>query len=164
VLERILTGYYGVDAKTARRAAALAQGSIVRARELTEKFDDSSREAALAFVEGLAKGGDAWAVGQGLASGRGANRAAVARFLDEVSLVFRDLMAGEKSLYVNADLAARLDRLVPAWPPATLPGAIDSIYRARREIFASNTTIDATLAGLFLSLRRRAADRPPRRR
>jgi len=163
VLERVLRDYYHSDEKLARRAAAMAQGSLVRARQLTEQFDDSDREAALSFVEHLAKSDEAWAVGQGLASGRGANRESVARFLDEVSLVFRDIMAGDKSLYINADLAPRLSRLSKAWPASHVPGAIHAIYRARHDIFVRNTTIDATLAGLFLSLRRRALGQTGRR-
>ncbi len=157
VVERILRGYYGADAKAARRAAALALGSVTRARDLLESGDDSEREAAVAFVEALASHDAAWALEQALSMGRGANREAVGRFLDDVAVILRDVMAGSDAPRINADLAARLDRLSPAWPTARIPALISAIDRARREITVNNATIDATLAGLFLELARARA-------
>jgi DNA polymerase-3 subunit delta' len=154
VIENILTGYYDADAKTAHRAAAMAQGSIVRAREMVESFDDNERDAAAAFVAGLSKEGEAWAIGQALVMGRGANREGVARFLDEVSLVFRDIMTGDPELYVNRDIAESLEKLSERWPQGRLPGVIDRIARARGDILLGNAAIDAALAECFLDVRR----------
>jgi len=154
-IENILTSYYDADAKTARRAAAMAQGSIVRAREMVESFDDSERDAAAAFVAGLTKEGESWAIGQALLMGRGANREGVGRFLDEVSLIFRDIMTGDPELHVNRDLSKQLEKLAAHWPQAQLPGVIDRFARARGDILLGNAAIDAALADCFLEVHRR---------
>ncbi len=157
VVERVLCEYYGADAKSARRAAALALGSVTRARDLLERGDDSEREAAVALVEGLATHEASWAVAQGLAMGRGANREAVGRLLADVTVVLRDVLGGAEAPRINADLADRLDRIEGRWPKRRIPALIDAIDRARREIVVNNATIDATLSLLLLELARARA-------
>jgi DNA polymerase-3 subunit delta' len=154
VVEQVLTSYYAADAETARRAAAMSQGSIERARALVESFDDNERDAAAAFVEGMTKGGRAWALGQALAMGRGANREGVARFLDEVAVMFRDIMAGDPDLYINRDIASRIDAIAASWDRGTVPQVIDRIAIARNQILLANASVDSTLADLFLDLKR----------
>jgi DNA polymerase-3 subunit delta' len=154
VVERVLAGYYGAAAGDARRAAALSHGSITRARAVLEAQDEGEREVAAAFVEGLAGEGEAWAIGRALALGRGANREGVARFLDEVALLFRDVMAGEERLLVNKDMAARLAPLRGRWKRSALPGIIDRIGESRGRILLANASIDSTLADLFLAIHR----------
>ena len=152
VIEQVLTEYYGVDKKTARRSAAMAQGSITRARERTESFDDSERDAAAAFVAGLTKEGETWAVGQALVIGRGANRDGVARFLDEVTLIFRDMMSGDAALHINRDISTELESMAARWNRRQLPGVIDRIAQTRGEILIYNAAIDAALAECFLEI------------
>jgi len=154
VVERVLADYYGVAAEAARRAAALSHGSLTRARDILEAQEGGERETAAAFVEGLAGHGEAWALGRALALGRGANRESVARFLDEVALLFRDVMAGDERLVVNKDMAARLVPLGRRWSRGVLPDVIDRIGEARGRILLANASVDSTLAELFLGIHR----------
>jgi DNA polymerase-3 subunit delta' len=149
----VLTDYYGIDSQTASRAAKLSQGNILRARALAESFDDTDRQAATAFVVGLCGAPESWVIGQALQIGRGSNRDSVARYLHELSIVFRDVMAGDEDLYVNAENAAAINKLAAAWDRKRLPGVIDRIARARHEVLVRNLNIDATLTDLFRDLR-----------
>jgi DNA polymerase III delta' subunit len=153
-VEHVLSDYYGVDADTASRAAKLSQGSIQRARALVESFDDADRQSAATFVVALSDGTESWAIGQALAAGRGTNRDAVARYLHELSVAFRDVMTGDRRLFVNSENADELENLIGRWDRKTLPRMVDRIARARHEILVRNMNIDATLVSLFLDLRR----------
>jgi DNA polymerase-3 subunit delta' len=153
-VERVLTGYYGVDGETARRAAKLSQGNLQRACALVESFDDADRQTAAAFVTGLPGATDSWVIGQALAVGQSTNRDAVARYLHELSVTFRDVMGGDEELFVNTENAAALKKLIGKWERKNLPGMIDRISRARYEILVRNMNIDATLVSLFLDLHR----------
>jgi DNA polymerase III delta prime subunit len=155
-VERLLIDYYQIDAKTARRAAKLSQGNLQRARALSQSFDDAERQSAAAFVVELPGAKESWVIGQALTVGRSANRDAVARYLHELSVTFRDVMAGEKSLMINSEHAAALDEAAGAWERKRLPAMIDRVARARYEILVRNMNIDATLVSLFLDLRREA--------
>jgi DNA polymerase-3 subunit delta' len=154
VVESVLREYYGVDAATARRAAALAQGSITRAAALAESFDDSERKHAAALVAGLTVESESWAISQALEAGKGSNREGVARFLDEVALVFRDLMVGDPELFVNREFTAELEKIAGGWPRRSLPAVIDRIGRARAEILLGNMHIDSTLTRLMIDIHR----------
>lgn len=154
VVEAVLRDYYGVDAKTAQRAAALSQGSITRAAALAESSDDSERREAAALVAGLTVEPESWAVSQALEVGKGSNREGVARFLDHMALVFRDVMAGDPALFVNRDFAAELEKIAGGWRTRNLPGVIDRIGKARAEILLGNMHIDSTLTRLMLDIRR----------
>jgi DNA polymerase-3 subunit delta' len=153
-VERVLVDYYGVDGKTARRAAKLSQGNLQRARALVESSDDVDRRTAAAFAIELPKASESWVIGQAMDVGRTSNRDAVARYLHELSVVFRDVMSGDESLFINSDNAAELQKLVSKCERKQLPGMIDRIARARHEILVRNMNIDATLVSLFLDLLR----------
>jgi DNA polymerase-3 subunit delta' len=154
VVERVLKDYYGVDTRVAKRAAALSQGSINRAAQLAESFDDDERQQAAAVAAGLTVEAESWAIGQALMAGKGSNREGVARFLDELSLVFRDVMAGDPELYVNQELTKQIGGMAKRWDRAALPGVIEKIAQARAEILLGNMNIDATLTRLFLDIHR----------
>ena len=153
-LERVLVQYYGVEPERARRAALLSQGSLDRARGLIESLDQEEREAAVAFAAGLPDATESWVIGQALAMSRGGNREGVARFLHELSLVFRDVMAGDRELLLNRDNAESLGVLARRWDRKRLPSAIDRITRARYEVLVRNMNIDAAMVALFRDLRR----------
>jgi DNA polymerase III subunit delta' len=154
ILEKILTGYYQADATTAKRAAALAQGSIMRARALLEHADFADRDTALGLVNGLAKQPESWVFSQALIGARGANRESVARVLDEMAVIFRDAMSGDASLYVNADVEKDIERVGAVWGREKLPRAIESVLETRAQVFLANANIDGALADLFLKLKR----------
>jgi DNA polymerase-3 subunit delta' len=153
-VERVLVDYYHIDGETARRAAKLSQGNLQRARSLSQSFDDDDSQAAAAFVTALSGAKESWVVGQALTVGRGGNRDGVARYLHELAVAFRDVMAGEQSLMINSEHASALGKAAAAWDRRRLPGVIDRISRARYEILVRNMNIDATLVNLFLSLHR----------
>jgi DNA polymerase-3 subunit delta' len=154
VVADILKNYYATGEEDARRAAALAQGSMARARDLVESFDDSDRQSAAAFVEGITRSPESWVIGSALTVARGSNRETVAHFLDDVALVFRDVMAGDRSLYINGDMEAALDKLGGRWSKSVLPEVISRIAGARTQILFANTNVDATLTELFLDISR----------
>lgn len=154
VLERILTSYYEADPQTAKRAAALAQGSITRARALLEGSDTAERDTALGLVSGLAKQPESWALSQALIGARGAKRESVARVLDEMAIILRDAMTADPSLYVNADVAKDIERVGATWGREKLPKAIESVLETRAQVFLANANIDGALAELFLKLKR----------
>lgn len=153
-IEKVLVDYYGVEAEPARRAAALAQGNIRRAISLVEARDDSEHEAAAAFVAGLLDQPESWVIGQAAAVSRGSNREAVARYLHEMSLIFRDIMVADEKLYFNRDKAKMLSAQAARWDRKNLPWVIERISRARHEILNRNLNIDAALVALFLDIRR----------
>lgn len=154
VVESVLGEYYGADRDAARRAATLAQGNVRRARELLESYDDSDQKAAAQLVAGFHEAPDSWLIGQATVIGRGSNRDGVARFLHELSLLFRDIMSGDSALYVNGELEKEIDKEAKRWDRNRLPAIIDSISRARSEILHRNLNIDATLVDLFLNIKR----------
>ncbi len=154
VLEKILTSYYEVEPQKAKRTAALAQGSITRARALLDNADFADRDAALDLVAGLAKQPESWALSQALIGAKGANRESIARVLDEMAAIFRDAMSGDANLYVNSDVANDIQRVAAVWGREKLPRAIDSVLETRAQVFLANANIDGALADLFLKLRR----------
>lgn len=154
VVEGILTGYYGIEARVAVRAAALSQGSVTRAVAMAESFDDAERKQAAALVAGLTVEPESWAIGQALGVGKGTSREGVARFLDEMALVFRDLMAGDPSLYVNREFAKELEKVAAGWERKNLPGVVEKISFARAQILMGNMNIDSTLTRLMLDIHR----------
>jgi DNA polymerase-3 subunit delta' len=154
VLEKILTGYFGVEAAKARRTAALAQGSITRARALLDSADLADRDTALGLVAGIVKEPESWVFSQALIGARGANRESVARVLDEMAVILRDAMTGNAELMVNGDIQKDIERVGANWGRHTLPRAIDMVQETRTQVFFANANIDGALANLFLSLKR----------
>jgi DNA polymerase-3 subunit delta' len=154
VLERILTGYYGVEAGAAKRAAAMAQGSVVRARGMLASADLDDRNAALGLLSGIPKNPESWVFSQALIGARQANRESVARVLDEMSVLLRDAMTEDPALFINADIATDVQRLGAAYGRARLPRAIEMVQDTRNTIYLANANIDGSLADLFLKLKR----------
>jgi DNA polymerase-3 subunit delta' len=154
VLERILGGYCGADPAKARRTAALAQGSITRARALLESADMADRDAALGLVAGIVKQPESWLFTQALVGARNANRESVARVLDEMAVILRDAMTGNAALMVNGDIENEIERVAATWGRDKLPRAIELVHETRGQVFHANANIDGALADLFLKLKR----------
>jgi DNA polymerase-3 subunit delta' len=154
VLEKILTGYYGIDAKAATKAAAMAQGSINRAVAMLETSDQADRDAALGLLSGIVKNPESWVFSQALIGARGANRESVARVLDQMSLVLRDAMTGDPALLINADIPTDVERIGAVYGRTRIPRAIEMVNDTRSAVFFANANIDGALADLFLKLRR----------
>jgi DNA polymerase-3 subunit delta' len=154
VLEKLLSDYYGADAKTAKRAAAMAQGSINRGRAMLDSADLADRDTALGLLAGLAKNPESWAFSQALIGARGANRESVARVLDQMSVVLRDAMAGDPALLMNADVANDIERIGAVYGRSRIPSAIEWVSETRAAVFLANANIDGALADLFLKLKR----------
>ncbi|HET6463564.1 MAG TPA: hypothetical protein VFH33_07170 [Candidatus Krumholzibacteria bacterium] len=154
VIERILTGYYGADAKIAKRAAVMAQGSINRARAQLDSADMADRDTAMGLLIGLKKNPESWAFSQALIGARGANRESVARVLDQMSVLLRDAMTGDPELLINADAEQEVARIGASYGRTRLPQAIEMVNDTRTAVFLANANIDGSLADLFLKLRR----------
>lgn len=154
VVERILMNYYGVEAKAAQKATAMAQGSINRARALLDSADMGDRDTALGLLLGLKKNPESWAFSQALIGARGANRESVARVLDQMSVLLRDAMVGNPELLINADVEQEVARIGAAYGRPRIPRAIEMVNDTRGAVFLANANIDGALADLFLKLRR----------
>jgi DNA polymerase-3 subunit delta' len=154
VLERILTGYYDLEAAAAKKIAAMAQGSITRARALLDSNDQGDRDAALGLLTGLAKNPESWAFSQALIGARGANRESVARVLDQMSVLLRDAMSGDSKLVINADIVQDVERIGAVYGRTRIPRAIEMVNDTRSAVFLANANIDGALADLFLKLKR----------
>jgi len=154
VVEKILTEYYGAEAKVAKRAAAMAQGSINRARAQLESADLGDRDTALGLLAGLAKHPESWVFSQALIGARGANRESVARVLDQMSVVLRDALAGDPALVVNADVLNDIERIGAVYGRNRIPAAIEMVNDTRGAVFFANANIDGALADLFIKLKR----------
>jgi DNA polymerase III subunit delta' len=154
VVERILASYYGVEAKAAQKAAAMAQGSINRARALLDSADMGDRDTAMGLLLGLKKNPESWAFSQALIGARGANRESVARVLDQMSVLLRDAMVGNPELLINADVEQEVARIGAAYGRPRIPRAIEMVNDTRGSVFLANANIDGALADLFLKLQR----------
>jgi DNA polymerase III delta prime subunit len=154
VVESVLTDYYDVDKAQAKRTAAIAQGSITRARAMMENSDLEDRDAALGLVAGIVKQPESWLFSQALIGARGAKRESVARVLDEMAVILRDAMTGNPELIVNGDIPNDIERIAATWGRERLPAAINLVHDARGQIFFGNANIDGALADLFLKLKR----------
>jgi DNA polymerase-3 subunit delta' len=154
VVEKLLRTYYGVEEAAARQAAALSRGSIKDARALASSYDDTGKKEALDLVRKLQEAPEAWLIGKALGMSRGANRDKVALFLHELELYFRDIMAAEESLYFNVDSITEINALRQGWRRKNLPMVLDKISDARDKIIRRNMNVDATLAHLFLDIKR----------
>ncbi len=154
VVEKVLMDHYGIEAKAARRSATLARGSIKRAREIVASYSDAEREAAYDFIAHVIEEPESRIVARALGMSRGASRDGAALFLHELSLAFRDIMSGDKTLYVNQDQAGFVSSQASRWDRRTLPWILDRISGTRRGILHRNLNIDAALVDLFLAIKR----------
>ena len=154
VIETTLREYYGIEADAARRAAALARGSIQQARQYAAEYDNEEKRAAAELVLQLDDIPPPQLIGRAMAISRGSNRDRVARFLHELELVFRDIMTGDESLYFNLEYANEIGSLAARWDRKRIPGILERIRAARDNVLRRNMNIDATLANLFLAIKR----------
>jgi len=154
VVERVLTFYYGVDAKMAGRAAGLAQGNIKRAKELSFSYDDKEKQAAYDLLAQVRDDPESRVIERAIAYGRGASRDSAALVLHELSLAYRDMMCAEETLFINRDQAAFLTQQIPLWDRKKLPWILGRISSARDGILQRNLNIEATFVDLFLAIKR----------
>ncbi|MBI4720844.1 MAG: hypothetical protein HY770_06415 [Chitinivibrionia bacterium] len=154
VIESVLTGYHGIPAAAARQAAALARGSITQALRLAADYDGSAKQAAAELAQAIGKTSESRLIKSALETARGASRDGVALFLHELELVFRDIMAGDEALNFNAADKDAIAALAKQWDRKRIPGILDAIGRARDDILRRNLNMDATLAHLFLAIKR----------
>lgn len=154
VVEAILRDYYGVKPDVAAKAAALSQGSILRAREITSGHDDDDRQNVCGILGRIQDAPEAWVVGKALTVARGGNRDAVARFLHEMAVALRDLMTGDPTLFINQDEKTTLTRMATLWDAKRLPSVVERVVDTRDGILRRNLNMDAALVDLFLAIRR----------
>jgi DNA polymerase-3 subunit delta' len=154
VIEAVLKGYYGVPAAAARQAAALARGSITQARQLAADHDGSARQAAAELAHTMKKTSESRLIKTALDMARGASRDGIALFLHELELMFRDIMAADEALYFNAADKDAITVLTTEWNRKHIPAILDAISGARDDVLRRNMNIDATLAHLFLAIKR----------
>jgi DNA polymerase-3 subunit delta' len=153
VVKRILVEYYGVSRETAEAVASLSRGDIRRARQLASDADGDARERAFNLLSNLTDEPDSWVVEQAVAIARSTNRDSAARFLDDLAVAFRDVMARDETLFVNRDRREILAGQVARWNRKNLPRIIDRIIVARDGILKRNLNIDAALVDLLLEIK-----------
>jgi DNA polymerase III gamma/tau subunit len=153
VIRRFLTDYYGFSGDVVSKAAELAQGSIRRARDIAEESDDIERAAVYELLERLSGAPESWLIGKALALSRGRNRDAVARFLHEFSLAYRDIMSADEKLFINQDQKSLLSAQKDAWDPKQATFILDRIMETRDRIHRRNANMDAALVDLFLEIK-----------
>jgi DNA polymerase-3 subunit delta' len=153
VIHEVLARYYGLTDDAAATAAALSRGDIRRAKEIAGEYDDSERKIVYDFLLKIKDAPDSWAVESALGVSRTTNRDGAARFLDELATAYRDIMAGDESLFINRDQAKLLKAQVNRWDRKVLPRVLDKIVVTRAGILRRNLNIDAALVDLFLDIK-----------
>jgi hypothetical protein len=154
VVEKILTEHYGVTRDAAGVAASLSRGDIRRAKELAADFDDEGRQWVFGLISDMPEAPDSWVVERAVAIARHTNRESAARFLDDLAVAFRDVMAGDPSLFVNRDKTKVLQAQIPRWNRKNLPRILDRIVGARDGVLRRNLNIEAAMVDLFLDIQR----------
>jgi DNA polymerase-3 subunit delta' len=158
VVESLLMNYYDIAAGVASKAADLAQGSINRAIELAREHDDEERAQAYNVFSKLHDASESWVIDAAMTVARRASRDNVARFLHELAVAYRDVMAEHPDLYINRDQTKVLTAQTGRWPRENLPDIINRIIDARNGILRRNLNTEAALVDLFLGIRRDAVD------
>ncbi|NIM19306.1 MAG: hypothetical protein GTO51_02895 [Candidatus Latescibacteria bacterium] len=154
IVENLLISYYNVDQQTARKAAGLSQGSIKRARELSDAEDEEERQSAYELIARILDEPESRVIERAVEYARGASRDSAALLLHELSLAFRDIMCGDEALFVNRDQAAFLSKQALRWDREKLPWILGRVSRAREGILVRNLNIEATFVDLFLAIKR----------
>jgi len=153
VVRKILTDYCGLSKEVAGLAASLSRGDIRRAREIAADLDDQGRQGVFALIATIPISPESWVVEQGLAIARGANRDGAARFLDELAVAFRDVMAGDEKLFINRDKTDVLKAQLPRWNRKNLPRILDRIIGTRDGVLRRNLNMEAALVDLLLDIK-----------
>lgn len=154
VIEKVLTEHYGVKEAASRKAASLARGSMRRALEIAAQHDDDEREAAYDVLDRIPTAPRSWLVHHALTLSRSGNRDGLARFLHELAVACRDVMAGDEALHINKDRSSFFDAQRDKWNSRRLPQVIGRILETRDGILRRNLNTDAALVDLFLEIRR----------
>jgi DNA polymerase-3 subunit delta' len=153
IVEKILIRYYGASRETARIAASLSRGDIRRAREITADFDAEGRQWVFDLVAKVPSSGESWVVQQAISIARRTNRESAARFLADLAVAYRDVMAGDETLFINRDKADVLERQTTSWDRKNLPRVLDRIIETRDGILRRNLNIEGALVDLFLDIK-----------
>jgi DNA polymerase-3 subunit delta' len=153
VIRRILVEYYGVSGEKAAAAAPLSRGDIRRAREIAADFDDEARQRVFDLVANIASSTESWVIERAFAIARGTNRDGAARFLDDLAVAYRDVMAGDETLFVNRDKKEILKAQASRSNRKNLPRVLDRIIGTRDGILRRNLNIDAALVDLLLDIK-----------
>src|SRR5690606_9631820 len=163
-VEQFLVTHAGADARAARRAAAIAQGSIGRAvgflpRKNSDGPLEEVRSAARQLLEAALEGSQvprfAAALGQSPAGARGA----FSDVLEDLTLWLRALAAsaaGAEEVIVNADSADWLRSLARRHPRAAagVPAAVRDV-EAMLQLTQFNINPQLALAGLLRQIHHR---------
>jgi DNA polymerase-3 subunit delta' len=155
VVREILVAHYGMSKETAVIAASLARGDIRRAREIAADFDAEGRRWVFDLLAHIPTKPESWAVEQALLIARRTNRDSAARFLDDLAVAFRDVMAGDETLFINRDKTKLLKPQVSVWKRKNLPRILDRIIGTRDAILRRNLNIEGALVDLLLDIKHR---------
>lgn len=153
VIEKILAGYYGTSGETARVAASLSRGDIRRAREIAADFDAEGRQWVFDLISRMPSAPESWVVQQAALIARLTNRESAARFLADLAVACRDMMAGDEALFINRDKTDVLKKRSESWNRKNLPRVLDRIIDARDGVLRRNLNIEGALVDLFLDIK-----------
>ena len=153
IVSKLLVDYYGFSGDAAEVAASHARGDIRRAREIAAEYDDEGRQRVFEVIADIGSAPESWAVEKALSISRSTNRDSAARFLDDLAVAYRDVMAGDEALFINRDKARILKAEASEANRRNLPRIIDRIIGTRDGILRRNLNIDAALVDLFLDIK-----------
>jgi hypothetical protein len=125
---------------------------------LAREHDDEERAQAYNVFSKLHDASESWVIDAAMTVARRASRDNVARFLHELAVAYRDVMAEHPDLYINRDQTKVLTAQTGRWPRENLPDIINRIIDARNGILRRNLNTEAALVDLFLGIRRDAVD------
>ena len=152
-IETILTDYYGVSSAVAPKVAELSRGNIQRARDRVDEQDETGREHAYEILTKLRDAPESWIIHNAVGLTRGRSRDNVARVLHELATAYRDLMANDKTLFINSDRGKTLSAEAAKWDREKLPAVLDRIIDTRDEILRRNLNMEAALVNLLLDIK-----------
>ncbi len=153
VVRKLLVEYYGFSEEAAGVAASHARGDIRRAREIAAEYDDEGRQGVFDLIANIGEAPESWVVERALSISRSTNRDSAARFLDDLAVAYRDVMAGDEALFINRDKARILKAEASGSNRKNLPRIVDRIIGTRDGILRRNLNIDAALVDLFLDIK-----------
>ena len=153
VVKALLVDHYGFSGEAAGVAASHARGDIRRAREIAADFDDEGRQQVFDVVANIGSAPESWVVEKALSISRSTNRDSAARFLDDLAVAYRDVMAGDETLFINRDKAEILKAEASGSNRKNLPRVVDRIIGTRDGILRRNLNIDAALVDLLLDIK-----------
>jgi len=153
VVRALLVDYYGFSGKGADVAASHSRGNIRRAREIAADYDDEGRQRVFELIANIGSAPESWVIEKALSIARSTNRDSAARFLDDLAVAYRDVMAGDETLFINRDKAEILKAEASRSNRKNLPRVVDRIIGTRDGILRRNLNIDAALVDLLLDIK-----------